>query len=511
MPTITASQPGQRIPPPVRRILALPNGWEASSLPPKVLALEWCLALIQLSIAALSLVFSSYAALSIIITCLTTLAITQTVVSLKHILNSRAFGLPILNASSIFFFWIEAQYLAFSKPSFAITGPPIPTGTYSPDLIEAGIFYVTLFQVMMLVGYSFRPRLRALGGWIANRTDSHSPFASIASCLIASCAVVPLLATYGFNFDTASSALLSLRKAGRPDWDDLGLLQYARMFGPYAAAYFLARVCIQRKFKNLWALLAAAITVTPFVFTGTRHLAIYAFLPLLILLIKNRPLGKLRLAHLSAWSAAAIAVFIVLQLQMQLRQRGVTQVSNVHASDVANLNVTYQFSSLLFAKYLVPTFYPYFKEVPEPYFLIYWVPRSFWSEKPFMKSWQVFDADYTRGQHFNVTPSIIGQFYLNWGIFGVVQAGLMMGFFAYIADRLLMQIDTKRQLAPSVMIGMFYAFIVSIFRFYAPMYFGYVVFGVVGAVFLTCKQSPANRGLRAAIRPNLLHASSRRV
>ena len=86
-----------------------------------------------------------------------------------------------------------------------------------------------------------------------------------------------------------------------------------------------------------------------------------------------------------------------------------------------------------------------------------------------------------------------------------------MGFFAYIADRLLMQIDTKRQLATSVMIGMFYAFIVSIFRFYAPMYFGYVVFGVVGAAFLTCKQSPAIRGLRAAIRPDLLHASSRRA
>ena len=253
MPTITASQPGQRTPPPVRRILALPNGARLRRCPRKSWLWNGVWRLSNSSIAALSLVFSSYAALSIIITCLTTFAITQTIVSLKHILNSRAFGLPILNVSSIFFFWIEAQYLAFSKPSFAITGPPIPTGTYSPDLIEAGIFYVTLFQVVMLVGYSFRPRLRALGGWISNRTDSHSPFAvdrRMSDCVVCHRSSPGDLRV---QLTSASSALLSLRKAGRPDWDDLGLLQYARMFGPYAAAYFLARVCIQRKFKNLWA------------------------------------------------------------------------------------------------------------------------------------------------------------------------------------------------------------------------------------------------------------------
>ena len=262
---------------------------------------------------------------------------------------------------------------------------------------------------------------------------------------------------------------------------------------------------MQRQFKNLWVLCVTAIAILPFVFTGTRHLAIYAFLPTLILLIKNRPPGKLRFAHVSAWSAAALVLLIVLQLQMQLRQRGVTGVTAIRTSDVANINVTYQFSSLLFARYLVPTFHGYFKEIPEPYFAIYWVPRSLWSGKPFMKSWEVFDADYTRGQHFNVTPSIIGQFYLNWGIFGVIRAGFMMGFFAYVADRLLMRVDTKSQLATSVMIGMFYAFIVSTFRFYAPMYFGYFAFGIVGAVLLTREQSLVISRVRSATLPEPSH------
>jgi oligosaccharide repeat unit polymerase len=473
--------------------------------------LEWCLSLTQLLIAAVSFLFSNYGALTIIITCLTMLAVVQLIASLRHILTSRVFGLPILNASSIFFFWIEAQYLAFSKPAFAIVGPPIPTGVYSPDLIEAGILYVTLFQVAMLIGYSFRPRLRAFGGCIARRVDSHSSMASLAAYLLAACAVIPLLATYGFSLSAATSALLNLRKSGRPDWDGLGLLQYARMFGIYAAAYFLARVCVQRQFKSVWVLLVTAVTITPFVLTGTRYLAVYVFLPALILLVKNRSQGKLHLGHLSAWGAAALLVFVVLQLQMQLRQRGVTHLTVVKAADVANVNVTYQFSSLLFARYLVPTFHPYFKEVPEPYFVIYWVPRSLWPDKPFMKSWEVFDADYTRGQHFNVTPSIIGQFYLNWGVVGIIQAGLMIGFFACIADRLLMKSDTTRQLAVSVAVGMFYAFIVSIFRFYAPMYFGYLVFGIVGAFLLTRQQPPVIQRVRAVIQPGLAHASLRKV
>lgn len=509
MQTTTTRPLGYRIPSPGYQVLPPAARRSRLPLPPKVSALEWCFALMQLLIAALSFLFSNYGALRIIITCLTMLAVVQLIASLKHILTSRVFGLPILNASSIFFFWIEAQYLAFSNPPFAIVGPPIPTGVYSPDLIEAGIFYVTLFQVAMLAGYSFRPRLRALGGWIAGRVDSQSGFSTLAAYLLAACAVVPLLATYGFSLSAASNALLNLRKSGRPDWEDLGLLQYARMFGVYAAAYFLARVCVQRQFKNVWVLLVTAVTITPFVLTGTRHLALYAFIPALVLLVKNRSQGKLHLGHLSAWTTAALVLFVVLQLQMQLRQRGVTDVTAVKASDVANLNVTYQFSSLLFARYLVPTFHPYFKEVPEPYFVIYWVPRSFWPDKPFMKSWEVFDADYTRGGHFNVTPSIVGQFYLNWGIFGVIRAGLMMGFFAYIADHLLMRIDTKRQLATSVMVGMFYAFIISIFRFYAPMYFGYFVFGIVGALLLTRKQLPVIQSVSSVILPKLPHAATK--
>lgn len=463
-----------------------------SALPPSVSILEWSLAFTQLAVAGISFLVSEYDTLALIITALTVLAVGQFIASLKHILNSRSFGLPILSAASIFFFWVEAQSLAVSSPRFAIVGPPIPTGAYSPELIHAGIFYVAFFQVGMLIGYSVRLRLRFLVRWVSRRIDSRSHVASISSFLLAACAIVPFLATYGFNFQAAIDALLELRKSGAPNWQDLGLLQYTRMFGIYAAAYFLARVCVRRQYKKIWILATTIITIIPFVFTGTRYLAVFVFLPTIILLIRQRAPGKLRASHLTAWGSAAGMVFVLLQLQMQLRHRGVYAIENVGISDVANVNVTYQFSSLLFARYLVPGFYGYFHEVPEPYFVMYWVPRSLWSDKPFMESWETYNAAYVRGQHFNVTPSIIGQFYLNWGIAGVFYSGLMLGVFAYVADLLIMSLDSSRQLASSVMIGMFYAFIVTIFRFYAPMYFGYFAFGIVGTVLLTKKVSGQN-------------------
>jgi hypothetical protein len=50
-----------------------------------------------------------------------------------------------------------------------------------------------------------------------------------------------------------------------------------------------------------------------------------------------------------------------------------------------------------------------------------------------------------------------------------------------------MMLDPDRQRAMFVVVGMFYAFIISSFRFYSPIYFSYFVFGLV-AMFLLTRQ-----------------------
>src|SRR5207253_916461 len=88
---------------------------------------------------------------------------------------------------------------------------------------------------------------------------------------------------------------------------------------------------------------------------------------------------------------------------------------------------------------------------------------------------------------YNVTPSVIGQFYMSWGPSGVVFIGLWLGFLTALGDRVFLLLDSDRQRAMFVAGGMFYAFIISSFRFYSPIYFSYFLFGFVAMLALTSR------------------------
>src|SRR5205814_10697283 len=139
--------------------------------------------------------------------------------------------------------------------------------------------------------------------------------------------------------------------------------------------------------------------------------------------------------------------------------------------------------ALLFAEYLVPKEHPYFKEMTEPFFVIHWIPRQIWPEKPIMESWAYYNDSYTQGAAFNVTPSVIGQFHLNWGWPGVIFIGAWLGFLTLVVDSMLVMFDSDRQRAMFVVVGMFYAFIISSFRIYSLLYFSIFLFGLFDLFF----------------------------
>jgi hypothetical protein len=102
-----------------------------------------------------------------------------------------------------------------------------------------------------------------------------------------------------------------------------------------------------------------------------------------------------------------------------------------------------------------------------------------------MESWTFYNESYVQGATFNVTPSVIGQFHLNWGFPGVVFIGAWLGFLTCLADRVFLLLNSDKQRALFVVNGMFYAFIVSSFRFYSPIYFSYFLFGLMAMFLIT--------------------------
>jgi hypothetical protein len=186
-------------------------------------------------------------------------------------------------------------------------------------------------------------------------------------------------------------------------------------------------------------------------------------------------------------TAAVVLFFLVAQLQFAYRSVGWEELRNGPTNELTQLDTNGHFTALMFAEYLVPVHHGYFRETAEYYFFIHWIPRQLWPQKPIMESWSYYDDTYVQGAAINVTPSVIGQFHMNWGLPGVLYIGAVLGFLTLLADRLLMMLDPDRQRAMFVVVGMFYAFIISSFRFYSPIYFSYFVFGLV-AMFLLTRQ-----------------------
>jgi hypothetical protein len=255
------------------------------------------------------------------------------------------------------------------------------------------------------------------------------------------------------------------------------------LFGIYGSALFFVYALKSSTWRRLWWVFLGAIAALPFLSVGTRHIWLYISLPSIVIILRGLKDSTNRL-NLLRLAAAVILFLLVAQAQFAYRSVG-WGTNKAPVSDLTQLNTNGHFTALLFAEYLVPNQHPYFRETTEFHFLIHWIPRQVWPQKPIMESWAYYNDSYVQGASFNVTPSVIGQFHMNWGFWGVVFIGAWLGLLTMFADRLLMLLDATRQRAMFVVVGMFYAFILSSYRIYSPVYFSYVMFGIIVMFMLT--------------------------
>jgi hypothetical protein len=467
------------------------NGWRSKTAveiqdgPPRVSATQWILASLPVVIAAVFYDTTSYKTLAVVAQVLSALSLVLLIVIAKELLRTRAVGKAFLIGGTFLFYWAEALALSVQPEPFSIpAGFPINEAQFDPELITKAFIYITIFQLLLLVGYSIRPKIERTVKLLSSRFDSLSFDRWILVLLLVMCSVLPILIYYDFELNKIISALLASRSSADFEAPEPGLSQHLALFGIYGAALFFVYALKTNTWRRFWWLFLGVVVALPFVAGGTRHIWLYISLPSLLILVRGFK-GKLDTRRIVGLAAAGLVVLAVAQMQFAYRSVGWTEVGNTPTEELSQFNNNGQLTALLFAEHLVPNEHPYFNELAEPYFLIHWIPRQVWPTKPVMESWTFYNDSYVQGAFFNVTPSVIGQFHLNWGLPGVIFIGAWLGFLAHLADRILFRLDSDRQRAMFVAVGMFYAFIISSFRFYSPVYFSYFLFGLIAMLVLT--------------------------
>ncbi len=452
---------------------------------PGVTGVQWSLAGLCVLLALWSYEIQDYARLAMLSQGLVAASFVLLLIVIREVLESRSIGKVCLIASVFVFYWIDLLSLTWQRSPFAVPdGFPLDETQFSFDLIHDALLYVSIFQLLLLVGYSLRPRLERPLQLLAARTDSLSLDRTLVAILLVACGLVPMLIYYQFDVDRVMAAIIASRSPTDFEAGEPGLAQHLALFGIFGGALFFVYALKVKTWRRVAWILLGVLAALPFISAGARHVWLYISLPSLLILLRGFK-GSFTPPRVFAVVLGTLFILTIAQFQIAYRTVGWNEIGSGPTQELLSLNTNGHFTALLFAEHLVPNEHPYFRQPAEFYFLIHWIPRQLWPTKPIMESWVYYNDSYVQGANFNVTPSVVGQFHMDWGLAGVIYIGAWLGFLATLADRVLLRLDSDRQRATFVVVGMFYAFIISSFRFYSPIYFSYFLFGVIAMFLLT--------------------------
>jgi oligosaccharide repeat unit polymerase len=458
---------------------------------PRLRPVEWliCIALAALAVVACCL--SSYEQIELAITGQVILSLILVLFSARDALRHRCLGKLILTFGPFYFFTLGAWTMGAESEPFPFSNrPQMVGGQYDFGTVKAGIIFVALFQLALFIGYSLRPRLTKLLRWFRSRIDNRRKRIWSLRYLFAACAILPFFLSVGLHPDRVLASLMASRSGGSVEHADIGLLGVVAEFGLAGSSILLLQGLLEKSRKRFLWLVLGLISFSPTLLGGTRHLVLYVCIPVLVGML--RTVRGVNLKKQIAFFGMFVFIFYLLvTLQFEFRDSGWRNITSASIQDLIQqpIEATGQFDALLFAIYLVPNIHPYFLEPIEPYFIFHMVPRTLWEEKPVPKAWQFYDDSYAAGQAFNVTPSIIGQYFMNFGVPGILYAGLMLGWLVYLADSVMVQLDANTHKAMIVLVGMFYAFLISSFRYVHPMYFAHFEFGALAMLAISISRS----------------------
>ena len=185
--------------------------------------------------------------------------------------------------------------------------------------------------------------------------------------------------------------------------------------------------------------IAAAATAILFFDSGTRSLFTLIVLPPLLLVL-HRISRVSRIRALAAGLAAGALLVFALQLQMAYRSEATRErLSDALTQDIWLLGGTIDYFCETVVSYeLVPALHAPFRESVALEFAVSPIPRFLWPSKPVSTLVAFFTDQRGRGQAYDaggtILPGVVGQYYMNWGWFGVVLVGAGAGLLASFLD-----------------------------------------------------------------------------
>lgn len=402
-----------------------------------------------------------------------------------------------------FWFWLEAIRLALDEPPFVlVTIYQSLSGEVPPDIVGEGIFSVSLFGLGLVAGYyavnpsgfvrrMFHYRVdRVSGAWL-----------DVILFSLSLLGWIPMLVAVGGDINWLMEILGEMRAYQVTGYEqDPGLATHFGLLSVAGGALGFARLVAGWRGSRLLqalAFLAASMWVFS---TGSRFNLAYLILPALFAIAASIQQARAREVFILRLKIILLAAIIAagLLLQGALRQFGITEgrsfVDEESAVSIASRGGFghEHFSALLIAIDFTRQRGEYFLEPMTPFFLVHFIPRAIWPEKPVPISWLEYNDAVTGGSDaFNVTPSVIGQYYMNWGLLGVAFIGLFFGVFARVLDTADAVLRRETQFLGLVVCGMWTVFLFLSFRFYHPLYVTFPVAATAIYVLLSRRQTPS--------------------
>lgn len=405
----------------------------------------------------------------------------------------------------LYWFWIEGLSLAFDTPSFPARSELYPFfwGQIPDDIVGLGLVAVNLFTLSSIISWQHVPIPQGILARMADRFDPASGSEIDIFCLaMGLIGIVPIYITFGGSESAAWETLSQMRAAEDFQGADPGLALHFQYFGIAGAAIAIARTFLRSPGNQPSRYLAIALTVTWVFFGASRFNLAFVLLPSIVLLMLPGKDKRIRNSRKKRLIGATAIVALTLLVQGAARTVGIGEFVEDQAGSDFSESITKGFighehlSALMMALDLVPEKHDYFMEPMLPYFVTHFVPRIWWPDKSYPATWIYYNSIVTQGHAFNVTPSVIGQYYMGWGLFGVIYIGMFFGWMARFVDAWFGRITLNSQLLSATMAGLWLVFIFVSFRILYPLYFAFPMFAMIAYWIISRRLDPAKASRR---------------